>query len=158
MKNTHLILIVILCFILTIYNVRQFYGIGFSFTPSLPYYVFLVKKKELNFNKNDLVVFKYPGENVYSYMHNEQFVKIVSCMPGDYLNVNENFEYFCNDIKIGKAFLKDSSEKELNHFVFNGIIPAERYFVIGTHDKSWDSKYWGFVPKENIIATAKGLL
>jgi len=32
------------------------------------------------------------------------------------------------------------------------IVPEESYFVLGTTaDDSQDSRYWGFVPRENII-------
>lgn len=141
-----------------VYILKQSYEVGFSATPSLPYHVFLINKKNLNFNKNDLIVFKYPGKNIYNYKKNESFVKIVSCIPGEILKTNENYEYFCNEKKIGKAVLEDSQGKQLNPFIFNGVIPNNKYFVIGTHSKSWDSKYWGFVPKNNITATARGLL
>jgi signal peptidase I len=32
------------------------------------------------------------------------------------------------------------------------VIPADHYFAMGDNrDNSLDSRYWGFVPKENII-------
>jgi signal peptidase I len=151
------IFIFLMIFFHGIYILKQSYGIGFSVTPSLPYYAFLIDKKDLTFSKKDLIVFKYPGENVYNYKTDESFVKIVSCVPGEILKT-KNYEYFCNDEYIGKALLKDGQGKSLNPFVFNGIIPKNNYFVTGTHQKSWDSKYWGFVSKDRIIATAKGLI
>ncbi len=159
MKKGYLkIAIFFLIFIQGIYLFKQSYGLGISLTPSLPYYVFIINKKNLDFKKDDLIVFKYPGENIYSYKKDEQFVKIAACFPNDYLTVNDNYEYFCNSKNIGKAPLKDGKGMELQHFIFNGIIPENEYFVIGTHPKSWDSKYWGFVSKNQITGTAKGLL
>lgn len=159
MKKEYLkITIFLMIFVQGIYLFKQSYGLGISLTPSLPYYVFIINKKNLNFKKDDLIVFKYPGENIYSYKKDEQFVKIASCFPNDNLKVDENYEYFCNGKSIGKAPLRDGRGIELQHFIFNGIIPDNKYFVIGTHPKSWDSKYWGFVSKERIIATAKGLI
>jgi conjugal transfer pilin signal peptidase TrbI len=158
MKKEYLkIAIFLMIFAQGIYTFKQSYGVGFSVTPSLPYYVFLIDKKHLSFKKNDLIVFKYPGENIYNYKKDEQFVKIASCFPGDNLEVKD-FEYFCNAKSIGIAFSKDGKGKELKPFIFSGIIPKNEYFVVGTHPKSWDSKYWGFVSKERIVATAKGLI
>lgn len=141
-----------------IYLVKKSYSIGFSITPSLPYSIFFINKKNTNFAKNDFIVFQYPGENIYGYKKDEQFVKIASCFPDDFLKVNEQFEYFCNEKNIGKAYTKDSQNNKIQPFVFNGIIPKNQYFVTGTHLKSYDSKYWGFVHKEKIMATAKGLI
>lgn len=152
------IFIFLAIFINGIYILKQNFGIGFSATPSLPYYVFLINKKNLNFTKKDLIVFKYPGKNIYNYKTDESFVKIVSCMPGEILKTDEKYEYFCNGEYIGKALLKDGQGKSLEPFFFNGIVPTDKYFVVGTNLKSWDSKYWGFVSKDRIIATAKGLI
>jgi signal peptidase I len=140
-----------------VYLFKQNYSVGFSFTPSLPYTIFLVDKKDTAIQKDDLVVFNYPGEDIYMYKTGEKFVKIAICFPNDILFVNENREYFCNGRKIAQAPLHDSQGKKLSHFKFNGSIPKNNYFAIGTHPKSWDSKYWGFVSKENIIGKAKGL-
>lgn len=141
-----------------VYILKQSYMIGFSATPSLPYSVFLVDKKDTKFLKNNLIVFSYPGKDIYNYKHGNQFVKVVSCMPNELLQTNNNFEYFCNGQKISQAQFVDSKGEKLPHFVFNGPIPKDNYFVLGTHLKSWDSKYWGFVSKDRIIGTAKGVL
>ena len=157
-KNLLLFTIFLMIFSHGIYTLSKSYKIGFSATPSLPYYLFLIDKKDLDFKRNDLIVFKYPGEDIYNYKKDEQFVKIVSCISGESLITNENYEYFCNGEFIGKALLKDGEGKSLKPYVFNGVIPNNKYFVSGTHPKSWDSRYFGFIDKNRIIATAKGLI
>jgi len=141
-----------------VYTFNQNYSLGFSSTPSLPYTVFFVDKKNIDFVKDDFIVFPYPGENNYTFRTGEKFVKIASCFPNDNLTTNQNLEYFCNGVKIGQAYLNDSQGKRLAHFKFNGLIPNDKYFVTGTHPKSWDSKYWGFVSKNTILGKAKGLI
>ena len=43
---------------------------------------------------------------------------------------------------------------ELHHDLSQGdlVVPPARYFVLGDHrDDSRDSRYWGFVPRENVV-------
>lgn len=145
-------------FSIGIYSLSQSYGIGFSSTPSLPFNIFIMDKNNFYFTKNDLIVFKYPGEDIYNYKKDEKFVKKVSCFSGDRLEVDISYNYFCNGVKIGQALLQDGDGRKLEPFIFNGIIPDNQYFVSGTHIKSWDSRYWGFVSKDRIIGKAKGII
>ncbi len=50
--------------------------------------------------------------------------------------------------------LYDPAIEMLQHNVVNGelVVPPGRYFAMGDNrDSSLDSRYWGFVPRENII-------
>lgn len=80
-------------------------------------------------------------------------LKQVACAEGDTLTVKEG-SYYCNDTYLGRA--KDDSLKgeRLPHFEFEGVIPKESLFVFGTHVDSFDSRYFGFVRKEDVIAIA----
>lgn len=41
-------------------------------------------------------------------------------------------------------------EIKVEQFIFNGVIPKDKFFVMGTHPRSFDSRYWGFVDRKDI--------
>ena len=56
-----------------------------------------------------------------------------------------------------KAKLPDGEIEMLKNHVDHGevVVPKDHYFALGDYrDLSLDSRYWGFVPRENIIGKA----
>jgi signal peptidase I len=116
----------------------------------------------------DIIVFRYPL-NI-----KEDYVKRVIGLPGDrirlvdkqvYLNGNKLYEPY----KVHKSAVIDSYRDNfpstpatslppqamdmLEHHVMNGevVVPPDHFFAMGDNrDNSADSRYWGFVPRENI--------
>jgi len=80
-------------------------------------------------------------------------VKRISCEAGDRLTVAEN-NYFCNGALLGTAKLFTASGKKIIPFVFNGVIPAHRFFIQGDHPDSLDSRYIGLIRRLDIEAIA----
>lgn len=122
----------------------------FTLTPSLSHRVYLmVRAKEVG--KNDYVVFSLKGDRFAK--DNDKLLKRVGCAAGDVLRTAGK-EYFCNDVFLGKA--KDFSLKgdRLPNFNYNGVIGSGFIFVIGDHKDSYDSKYFGFIHKDQVIAKA----
>ena len=158
MRSTELLFFIVI-WLAFIKIISLKYNIAISSTPSLPYALFILDKKYdfKEIKKDAIIAFKYPGKNKYVYNHNDLFIKIIKCVPGDYLRVFDK-KYYCNKKYIATALDKDSQGKKIDNFKFNGIIPKGKYFVIGTHPRSFDSRYWGFVDKNKIIAIAKGLI
>jgi len=119
--------------------------------------------------RGDIIVFRWPGDIKQSY------VKRVIGVPGDRIRI-ENKRVFLNghaidepytqfidpEIRPYRDFFPARPEggvsargvEMLEHSVVNGelVVPAESYFAMGDNrDNSSDSRYWGFVPRENII-------
>jgi signal peptidase I len=120
----------------------------------------------------DVIVFRYPGDIAQTY------VKRLIGMPGDHLKIvnglvfrngkqlNEpyifqKFSYdaerdnFPSGLRLVRGSLALQLQREmLENNVVNGelVVPAGHYFAMGDNrDNSEDSRYWGFVPRENII-------
>ena len=124
--------------------------------------------------RGDVVVFRYPGNEKIN------FIKRVIGLPGDTVNY-ENKNLYINNIKYKKVkknehkYLNDFFREEIEIFsesnktksydILNDnmtptnddtfIVPEGKYFVMGDNrDHSSDSRYWGFVPDENLVGKA----
>jgi signal peptidase I len=119
--------------------------------------------------RGDIIVFRYPMDI------SQNYVKRVMGVPGDrikvvdkvvYLNgkaltepyaqhVFPNLEpYRDNFPSEPRGPVYDRARQMLAEHVVNGelVVPPESYFAMGDNrDNSLDSRYWGFVPRENII-------
>jgi signal peptidase I len=119
--------------------------------------------------RGDIIVFRYPVDI------QQTFVKRVIGIPGDririvnkqvYLNgkaLEEPYKYHKTDYIDSyrdnfpgepNVRLYEPAQEMLEHHVVNGevVVPPNSYFAMGDNrDSSLDSRYWGFVPRENII-------
>jgi signal peptidase I len=124
-----------------------------------------------NIRRGDIIVFRYPVDPT------QHFVKRVIGLPGErirfwhsrvYVNerpLQESYvvfkEHFPDDFRDnfphGSWFNENISVQwasRLRSLVKDGelTVPPGQYFVLGDNrDQSLDSRYWGFVPRENII-------
>lgn len=126
----------------------------------------------------DIALFRYPTDPSIN------FVKRIIGLPGDHV-VYKNKQLTINDQAIAQEYLGMDLDQEYNipfpvtvkqedlnqvkHKIFVNdqtnselhdvdlIVPQGHYFVMGDNrDNSNDSRYWGFVPEENLIG--KGFL
>ena len=125
--------------------------------------------------RGDVIVFRYPEDPSIP------FIKRVIGVPGDVLRYDNKVLYINgsamkqSDIGryqgVGAGKIMDGAELKqellgkvdhqilLDPFRFSGNmevrVPAGKYFVMGDNrDNSKDSRYWGFVPDENLIGHA----
>jgi signal peptidase I len=121
--------------------------------------------------RGDVIVFRYPVDP------NQHFVKRVVGIPGDRIHL-ENGRVFVNRQLLSEPFAlykrsyKDGFRdnfpttrffstqakaawlSEFPGFIRGAdlIVPEGNYFVLGDNrNESSDSRYWGFVPRENIV-------
>ena len=121
--------------------------------------------------RGDIIVFRYP---VHPTQH---FVKRVVGVPGDRVRLI-NRQVYVNGIALQEPYVRYTASAhdafrdefprtnlpvpgleggwwlEMKKLVEDNelIIPQGNYFVLGDNrDESLDSRYWGFVPQENVI-------
>jgi signal peptidase I len=121
--------------------------------------------------RGDIVVFRYPVNP------SQHFVKRVIGLPGDRVRLIDKQVYINGkpireDYVIHRSPARDDYRdqfpdsrsitpdvdlhwlSESRRYISNGqlVVPPDRYFVMGDNrDDSDDSRYWGFVPRGNII-------
>jgi len=119
---------------------------------SLDIHVVIYEPGRMDINLGDIAVFRWVGPDPQNKGLKDGMilVKRVGCMPGQKLNVTR-LQYFC-DGKAGSMLMqKDSRGKPVRPFLYHGEIPDGKYFMVGTHPMSYDSRYWGFIDKSQII-------
>ena len=124
---------------------------------SLDHRVFFLLPAPAKIESGDYLVFRHQG---LSQMQqglrgdHDQMLKKVGCLPSDQLTINEANHFFCNGRSLGQALETDSKGRLLPHFSFNGPVPTDKLFMIGTHPRSYDSKYFGFIDAHEILHQA----
>jgi signal peptidase I len=121
--------------------------------------------------RGDIVVFYFPVDA------SQFLVKRVIGMPGDHVRLRNRTVYVNGDplqegYAVHKQWMPDGYRDnfpnqrgysrdidshwryQLSNYVNNGevVVPEGHYFVLGDNrDNSLDSRYWGFVPRANIV-------
>lgn len=116
--------------------------IHFSRDKSLDYHVWLSIGERDNYTTNDYVRFKYIHPD--KYIEGKYLIKQVSCKSGDRLERVGDY-FTCNGKNIVKVLHTDRNGNPLTQFNYNGVIPKGYYFLTGTHERSYDSRYFGLI-------------
>jgi len=119
--------------------------------------------------RGDIIVFRYPIDISQTY------VKRAIGVPGDRIKV-VNKQLYRNGVQVQEPYvvhktdyidsyrdnfpgepnvhLVEPAQEMLEKHVVNGevVVPPDSFFAMGDNrDSSADSRYWGFVPRDNII-------
>jgi signal peptidase I len=95
--------------------------------------------------RRDILIFKYPGDP------SKFYIKRLIGMPGERIEIRAG-QVLVNGIKLSEPYV--DSKLNLSHRSQPPVVvPARSYYVLGDNrDSSSDSRIWGFVPEELLIA------
>lgn len=102
-----------------------------------------------NPDRGDIVVFS-PTEELKRRNLKDTFIKRVIGLPGEKVEIKEGRVY------ISDRLLQEKYIDEKLVYQWGPVtVPSNSYLVMGDNrDNSYDSRYWGFVPRDNIIGKA----
>lgn len=102
--------------------------------------------------RGEVVIFRFPKKPEVD------FIKRVVGVPGDVIEMRGK-QLYRNGVAVKEDYIRvDEPDRVLPvRDEFGPVtVPEGNYFVMGDNrDNSMDSRFWGFVPKDNIIAHAR---
>jgi signal peptidase I len=132
-----------------------------TFTDSLDRRFFLVYRGNENIRKGDYVLFPYSIvrdqlEKKYRVrfpFSADYVVKKVVCAPGEFLE-SDGMKYYCDGVFLGYAKERSRTGVPTERFVYRGMVPEGKIFVMGTSPDSYDSRYFGFLDRSVVVGKA----
>ncbi len=124
---------------------------------SLDHRVFLLRPVPARIETGDYLVFRHRDLAQLRQglgASRERMIKRVGCRPGEWLHVDAEHRFTCNGRPLGQALATDSQGQSLPRFIHNGPVPTGQLFLVGTHHRSYDSRYFGFVDAHEILHQA----
>jgi signal peptidase I len=105
----------------------------------------LYAESKVKLARGDILVFKYPKDPSKGY------IKRLIGLPGDTVEIRVG-EVWVNDRKLSEPYV-DSKMNLSQRSQPAVVVPARSYYVMGDNrDNSSDSRFWGVVPEELLIA------
>ncbi len=142
------VLIALVIFLVMRVTVQTFVVDGCSMEPNVHDGEFLVVNKIVYHlhspRRGDVIVFQPPKNP------KRDFIKRVIGLPGDEIAIEDGYVYVNGQLLEEDYF----SEKPRGSYYLEEV-PPDSYFVLGDNRNcSSDSRYWGMVPRGNIVGKA----
>ncbi len=126
-----------------------------TMTPSLNHRFFYLRYSVKVFSQGDYLLFPVSAILLPdpSGRKEKMVIKRVGCSEGQTLQTT-GVQFYCDRVLLGQAKTVSKKGTRVAQFSYTGRVPEGRYFVIGDSPDSYDSRYFGFLRKEDILARA----
>ncbi len=119
-------------------------------------WIYLIDTHNKDIWRGDLIAFR--AERMAPYFKDGQIiVKIAAGVTGDTVHVDQQHTKINGERVIDGLTLAEKLKKPANSFKRHETIPTAAYWVTGKTDKSFDSRYWGYVYDHQVIGRAYAL-
>lgn len=120
--------------------------------PGISFY--LIDRKDTTIEKDKTYAFYAKGlEPIFP--DDTKMVKFVRGEPGDVVTITSEQFIYINEEDHGFGFwLSERLGKEPSDFFGKGTLPENQYWMMGTSDLSFDSRYWGTIHEDQVIGRA----
>ena len=143
-----IVIAVILALVIRAFVVEAFYIPSGSMEPTLQVGDRILVNKFIyrfrDIQHQDLVVFKYPLDP------DRDFIKRVIGIGGDNIQIEDGM-VLVNEEPLDENYLENRAYNDYGPVA----VPEDHFFVLGDNrNNSEDSRYWGFVPRKNMVGEA----
>jgi len=119
-------------------------------------WVYLIDTHNKDIWRGDLIAFR--AERMAPFFKDGQIiVKIAAGVTGDTVHVDSQHTTINGERIIDGLPLTEKLKKPATRFNRHETIPSAAYWVTGQTDKSFDSRYWGYVYDHQVIGRAYAL-
>lgn len=109
---------------------------------------FLIHRQPNQVQGGDYLFWKPSG--ALRYVNQEFVLKRVAGVPGDRLLIKDQNVYINGKLTVSGLPLSGLYRVSPKQLERDEVIPPGRFFVIGTHPNSDDSRYWGYLDIKNV--------
>lgn len=147
------VVLIVLVVAFEMFSARYKIGIAAANGPKcLEERVFLIDTKAMP-SRDDFIAFR--TENLEPWFKKEvPVVKMLRAVPGDHVEVADDVRV--NSVVRGQLtpIVMEKLGKKPSEFRRDEVVPDGKYWVMGTLPRSLDSRYWGYINRDQIIGKA----
>ena len=121
----------------------------------LPYTLFLIDLNDQDVGRGDYVAFKTMEMEPF-YANGTTAVKILAGVPGDRVRVDAdgvvvNGEYWGPMHHLREGGKLTEMGKTIADYERDERVPEGRFWMMATHERSYDARYWGTIAQEQLV-------
>lgn len=148
-------LFLLMCAAWLVFASRYRIGIDSQVVKCIPgYSVYLIDRTDRKPVRDAVYAFRSRGLAPV-FPDDTQLVKILRAMPGDKVEITSDKYVLVNAKAVGHGLVNAPKlGRAESSFVGKGVIAADRFWMMGTAEESFDSRYWGTIGKEQLVGRA----